>query len=88
MVNTPNGDFYIKDLVGKEGQVFCFNGKEKTISTFKDVRLTQKQAQIYKIELEDGSFIRATYEHPVLTQNGWKIVGELTDNDEIVKIDI
>jgi intein/homing endonuclease len=52
------------------------------------VRLTQKQAQIYKIELEDGSFIRATYEHPVLTQNGWKIVGELTDDDEIVKIDI
>ena len=86
IVNTPNGDFYIKDLVDKEGQVFCFNGKEKTISTFKDVRLTQKQAQIYKIELEDGSFIRATYEHPVLTQNGWKIVGELTPKEEIVNI--
>ena len=88
IVNTVDGDVCIKDLVGKTGKIKCYDTKnnEPTISDYFDVRLTQENADIYEIELEDGSSIKATAEHPILTNRGWVKVCDLTDSDEIVNI--
>lgn len=88
IVNTLDGDIPIKDLVGKSGLVYCFNETttQPSIGKFRDVRLTGKNIQIYCIELENGKKIKATGGHPVLTQNGWKKVRDLTTTDKIIKI--
>lgn len=88
IVNTCDGDFYIRDLVGKEGWVFCYDTEEGHLATAKyyDVRRTAVHVDIYEIEMEDGRTIRATSYHPVLTQSGWKLVSELTNTDSIIDI--
>lgn len=48
--------------------------------------MTQKDAPVFEIELQDGREIKATAEHPILTQSGWKRVQDLTDNDLIMDI--
>ena len=88
IVNTVDGDYKIKDLIGKSGQVFCYDEEKEvaTVSDFYDVRLTQGNVDVFEVELEDGRTIRATAEHPVLTQRGWVRVSELTLNDSILDI--
>jgi intein/homing endonuclease len=54
------------------------------MESFHNVRKTQEDAEIFEVELEDGRVFRATYNHPVLTKQGWKQVGELTPDDEIL----
>lgn len=88
IVHTTDGDFCIKDLIGKTGQVYCYDeiNKRATISDYHGVRMTRESAEIYEIVLEDGGRIKATAEHPVYTKSGWKKVSDLTDEDEILKI--
>ena len=89
IINTPDGDFTIKDLVGKSGNVYCYDEENKcmSVSTFSDVRLTKENVDVYEIELYDGRKIVATKDHPVLTNSGWKLVGQLTDNDYVIEVD-
>lgn len=88
IVNTTAGDIPIKDMVGKSGMVHCYDEVTKcdAIGNYNNVRMTARQQPIYQIELEDGRTIKATAEHPVLTNHGWKKVIELDTNDEIVDI--
>jgi PBSX family phage terminase large subunit len=90
VINTVGGDIKIEDLVGHEGFVHCYDEEsgEKTTSKFFDVRKTRENAEVFDIQLEDGRSIRATYEHPVFTQRGWVIVGNLTCDDAILDINI
>ena len=50
------------------------------------MRLTQKNAKVFKITLETGEVIQATENHPVYTQDGWKPVNLLTPEDKILHI--
>ncbi len=88
LVDTVDGQIPIKDLVGKKGKVYCFNRlkRKKTVSVFFDVRLTQKNAPVFEIDLKDGTSIKVTAEHKVLTKKGWKKVIDLSLNDEIVRV--
>ena len=88
LVHTIDGDYSISDLVGKEGKVYCYDEDNhiKTISRYYDVRLTQKNAKVFKITLETGEVIQATENHPVYTQDGWKPVNLLTPEDKILHI--
>lgn len=88
IIDTTNGQINIRDLVGKNGKVHCYdldNGIN-TISNFSNVKLTRRNQKIFKITLEDGRIIKATDEHPVLTKEGWKQLKELTNEDYIVDI--
>ncbi|CAJ0596463.1 unnamed protein product [Cylicocyclus nassatus] len=89
LVHTTNGILPIRELVGTTGKVYCYNEEKKcmTTSKYRDCRLTQKEAPILQIELEDGRVLKATAEHPVYTQRGWVTVGELTENDSILKLE-
>ena len=41
----------------------------------------------YEVEFEDGNIHIFTANHKLLTTNGWKLVSEITDRDEIVSYD-
>jgi len=88
IVNTVDGDFKIKDLVGKTGMVYCYDeeNQKPTTSKFYDVRLTREKADVFEIELEDGRTIQATEDHPILTQDGWKLLKNLSNTDYIIDI--
>lgn len=90
IVNTVDGDYRIKDLIGKTGQVLCHDEKSwsATVSEYYNVQLTQEKADVFEVELYDDRTIRATTEHPVLTQRGWVIISELTEDDGILDITI
>ena len=87
IVNTAAGDFPIKDLIGKTGQIKTWDGKTETQEKFFDVSLTRTAQEVFIIRLKDGGEIRATKEHPLLTDHGWKTVSEIEGKYKIVKID-
>ena len=89
LVRTKEGNIYIKDLVGKEGELFCYNEdkQEVTLSNYKDVRMTSKNESVMELELESGEKIRATPDHLFYTSNGWKRLIEIdVDRDRILDI--
>lgn len=64
-VFTDNGYVSIKDL--SEGFVYSSDGK---LHRFYDCRLTQKDADIYTVEFEDGTKIQATSNHRFMLESG------------------
>lgn len=88
LVHTVEGLVPIKDLVGKEGQLYCYDEQtnQKTISDFFDVRKTRENAEILQIETDTG-IIKCTPDHLVLTTEGWKEAGQLNENSLIISID-
>jgi len=88
IINTPNGDFCIKDMVGTEGDVYCYDetNKQKAISRYHSVMLTKKNVPVFAVEMDDGTIIKATQEHKFLTIEGWKQLQDLKEGDEIIKI--
>jgi len=88
LVDTVKGQKKIEDLVGKTGEVYCFDerNKIKTTSLFHSVRETFKEIDTYEIELEDGRKIEATADHMFLTDKGWLPLFLLTEEDSILDI--
>ena len=88
LIDTVNGQFAISELVGKEGDVFCYDVEsgKATISRFFNVCKTGESKEIFEIETQDGRTFKATGNHPVLTQRGWVRVDNLTTDDSILDI--
>ena len=87
IVNTLDGNFKIKELIGKNGKLKCINtdtGKI-VISNYHSVKAVKKK-RIIKIETEDGRTIRCSIEHPVLTKRGWVEAQFLNKDDFIIDI--
>jgi hypothetical protein len=78
IVLTDKGYVRIDSLVGTEGKIASSYSLQMSMENYTEVRLTQKQADIYEIELEDGTKIKATKEHKFLTESGWKELQYLT----------
>lgn len=85
LVCTESGEVPIRELVGEEGKVWSYDGAP-VLMPFRDVRMTRRQADIYRIELEDGRELRCTGDHLVLTERGWVEAMDLTESDEVVDI--
>ena len=87
MVYTTEGMRRIDSLVGCEGLLHTINPdtKERVVKPFYNVCMTCDDAEIVRVELEDGSFIDCTPSHPILTERGWVPAGELTENDELIE---
>ena len=67
LVITETGKKPIKELVGTTGKVYSSDGK---LHNYSDCRMTKKNADVYEIELEDGTKIRATENHPFMLSDG------------------
>lgn len=84
IITTDKGNFKIIDLIEKKGKVKCYDGVNFVYRDFKDVRLTRKKQDIYKLKLSNGYELKGTYDHPILTTKGYKKLGELTSKDKII----
>lgn len=86
LIDTTEGLIPIKNLVGKTGYVNTINPKtkEKCIKKFDSVCMTQENAKIIRINLENNDYIDLTPDHPILTVRGWVKAGEIKKDDEII----
>ena len=86
-VLTTRGEIEIKDLnINLDGYLLNINleDKETDIDLFWNVSMTRQNAEIFELELEDGKILRATGDHLILTQNGYKMLQELTQSDMVL----
>ena len=90
LVATERGSVPIKELVGKTGKVYSYSRffKKKVLRKFWGVRKTQSNALIYSVRLKDGSEIKCTKEHRILTQRGYIEVQWLKSTDRIIKVEV
>lgn len=82
-VLTSDGYKDIKDLVGTEGYVMSADGE---YHRYHDCMMTQRQADVYEIEMEDGTKITCTSDHLFMTPDGnWIPVSEFIPNETEVR---
>lgn len=85
LVNTSDGNIPIKDLVGTQGLVWCFDIEKQNyvLQPYDNVQCTKRNADLICINFENGDSLKCTPDHPVLTQRGWVQAKDLTDTDEV-----
>lgn len=80
LVTTSTGTYPVSDLIGKQFTAVV-NGKEYPTSE-KGFWYTGTKA-IFKLTTREGYELKLTDNHKLLTNNGWKEVKDITDNDKI-----
>jgi phage terminase large subunit len=89
VVNTPNGDYKIEDLVDTSGKIYAYDidKQRKVIADYVSCRCTFERAEIWRVTLEDNTVIECTFDHPILTANrGYVKACELSENDDVIKL--
>ena len=85
MVLTEDGYKPIAEMVGTEGRVWS---SDHELHRYHDVRITRRGADVYAVELEDGTTIYATDDHRFMTPAGeWIRVRDLSAGDEVKDYD-
>lgn len=84
LVYTENGMIQIKELVGTEGKLYTYKNNEIKLEQYYNCHKTLENVDIYELELDNGKKIRGTFDHPILTTNGYKPLGTLTKEDTII----
>lgn len=77
LIDTTRGRIPIKDLVGQRPWVYCYDHEKERIGLAHAdwVGMTRQQVRVLEIELDDGTVIKATPEHPFLLRKSWTGVG-------------
>ena len=91
LVNTYHGAVPISELIGETGFLYCYDTwlQIPVLAEFCNVRKTRDNAQIYRIELENGLAVECTGDHLILTSNrGYVPAAELTVNDDVITIEV
>ena len=88
LICTTDGEKPIKELVGNTGECYCWDGSGISVRPFADACMTQAEAEVFEVELEDGTKFKATANHKVLTAAGWKEVKDLTASDDLPQFSI
>lgn len=83
LIKTPAGDVPIQDL-REPGICYAWDGERVVTRRHGGSVVTNESADVYELELDNGQKIAATADHPVLTAAGWKTVGALSCDDDIL----
>lgn len=86
LVDTDNGQFKIRDLVGTTGMVrsVADDGTVRKNKYF-NVRLTRRDAQVFKCILSNGRSITCTKDHMFLTvRKGWQPLFNIEKDDKLI----
>ena len=72
LVATSEGNIAIRDLVGREPLVYSFDRKlgKTVLLQARDVRLTGRARDVYRLRTNDGFALVATWDHPVMVADG------------------
>jgi len=82
---TDDGYKNIKDI--ETGDKIAYYGEDNSIHFNDKYEIYfQGNKDVYEVELEDGTTIELTEDHKVLTQDGYKQVKELTENDMLFSV--
>lgn len=73
----------IKDLAGKQAELYALNETGKIISAKSDKIWKVGEKQVYKIHLASGRTIRASSEHRFMTDLSWKKVIDIQTGNRI-----
>lgn len=85
MVLTEDGYKPIESLVGTDGRVLSHDGE---YHNYYDVRCTRKNAEVYRLELEDGTTVICTDDHRFMTLDGdWVRLKNLEAGMEVMTIE-
>lgn len=85
VVVTSEGKKTMSDMAGTLGLVY---GHDGALHAYSDCRMTQPDAEIIEIELEDGTVIKATPNHKFMLEDGtWTRAYELTEGVVLFSMD-
>jgi replicative DNA helicase len=73
----------IKDLVGTEPEVWSIDAHQCVARARSDKVWCVGRKPVFKVQLASGRTIRATAEHRLMADSGWKTVGELSTGDRL-----
>lgn len=77
LIETEQGSIPIKELVNKKGKILTAGGYW---TDFSDCRLTRKDADVVKVEFENGKVVTCTDDHKFFTKtNGYIRARDLTN---------
>lgn len=87
LITTTEGTHRIKDLVGKEVDVYTMDENEElTISKAYNIRKTKKDAELVRVSTTKGEVV-CTPDHKFYTRNrGWVEAQDLEKTDELVAL--
>lgn len=90
IINTINGNYKIKELVGKKIKVRNIDNNGNIITSDEcTVAITSKSKEEYEIKLEDGTIIKCTPNHKLMLKDKtYKEAQYLTKDDELFNINI
>lgn len=87
-IKCGNSQVRIEDLVFcTDFEISYINEKELLGKTGKYMVVNSGVKECYKITLEDGTTIEATEDHRFLTQDGYKRLDELTEEDYLISVE-
>ncbi len=73
----------IRDLVGQTPEVWAVDEAQKIVAAEADLVWKVGTKPVFDVRLADGSTLRATAEHRVLTSQGWQILSDLDTTSAI-----
>jgi hypothetical protein len=85
IIKTTNGDVEIQHLeINDEVLTINENTQEYEYKQIIKVHKNILKEKMYKIESEDGTFLKITGNHKIKTYQGWKRIDEITLDDDIL----
>lgn len=84
-IMTPDGHKFIKDIIPGD-IVYTFDGTSCAETKVNNWLLTGYTDEIYEIETDDGSVIKCTGDHLILTDRGYIKAKDLLETDNLISI--
>jgi endogenous inhibitor of DNA gyrase (YacG/DUF329 family) len=88
IIDTPSGQFQIKDLVGKELWVYTYSNEHGRLNVCKakNIRKTRENAEIWRLSMDQGSLF-ATPDHLIMLRNGtYRALKDLKPYDSLMPL--